>query len=142
RLKEIIMGFIAMLLALALALLIFAMNTGGEEMAMPYSRKAVLSRFLAQSQVKPKSASCSTQKHVCKQNDIRGEVKSRCCKNRCYNVLRDRYNCGSCGRSCSFGRACCNGKCIDVAYNKNNCGNCGVRCRKHQKCRYGMCSYA
>ncbi|GLJ31044.1 hypothetical protein SUGI_0621240 [Cryptomeria japonica] len=143
----------AMARMVAMALIMFAVmisNVGGDmKMVNGYPRKAILSRFLADKGVAPapspypaKSYSCSAHKSVCKQNNIAGEVKSKCCKDRCVNVLTDRYHCGSCDKSCPFGYGCCKGKCVNVAYDKKNCGSCGVVCSKKGKCVYGMCSYA
>ncbi|XP_059078099.1 stigma-specific STIG1-like protein 3 [Cryptomeria japonica] len=126
---------------LIIAVIATIISNAEGEMATPYSRRVLRSRFLTQ-QISAKSVSCSEYKDTCKKNNIAGKNKSMCCENRCYNLLIDRNHCGSCGAACKFGYTCCNGKCVDLAKDKKHCGSCGVSCPKKKKCNYAMCSYA
>lgn len=104
-------------------------------------KEAVISRFLAD---QSKSVYCTHKNGLCRKTipNIKGSVKSICCKHSCVNALTNPSNCGACGKACSFGYACCNGKCTNIAYDRNNCGSCDVTCSNKDKCIYGMCSYA
>jgi hypothetical protein len=52
------------------------------------------------------------------------------------------FNCGRCGKKCSFPKICCEGKCVNPRSNKKHCGKCGNKCESRGSCVYGMCSYA
>lgn len=75
------------------------------------------------------------------------------CGDQCVNVLRDRDNCGGCGRACSSnatgcydgkctcgaGHHLCGLSCVNLQSNENNCGACGHACGSAKKCCNGAC---
>lgn len=65
-----------------------------------------------------------------------------CCKKKCVNVMKDRNNCGRCGKRCKYSEVCCNGWCVNPSWDERHCGSCNHRCKKRSQCRFGMCSYA
>lgn len=127
---------------IAITALIFAVMAAAVTQAEGNADEKVgISRFLA---AQYKTVKCSHVNGICQKESSKSKshVKLICCKQNCVNPLTDRYNCGACGKACSFGYACCKGKCLNTAYDRNNCGSCGVSCSKKNKCIYGMCSYA
>lgn len=128
--------------AIAIAVIILAAVAATVPRAEGNSdQKVVISRFLAD---QSKSVYCTHKNGLCQKTipNVKGSVKSICCKHQCVNALTDRNNCDACAKTCNFGYACCEGKCTNIAYDRNNCGSCGVICSSQDKCRYGMCSYA
>ena len=73
---------------------------------------------------------------------LKGSPGPDCCKNKCVNLLTDAFNCGRCGKKCSYKKICCVGKCVNPMTNEKHCGKCGSKCDKGSSCVYGMCSYA
>ncbi|XP_031284459.1 stigma-specific STIG1-like protein 1 [Pistacia vera] len=71
----------------------------------------------------------------------KGSPGPTCCK-KCVDVLKDRMNCGKCGKKCKFNEICCRGKCVNPSFNKKHCGRCGNRCDKGEFCSFGLCNYA
>ncbi|KAJ1407894.1 Stigma-specific protein Stig1 [Sesbania bispinosa] len=67
---------------------------------------------------------------------------SDCCNNKCVKLSTDGFNCGKCGKKCSYGKICCEGKCVNPRTNEKHCGKCGNKCNTGTSCLYGMCSYA
>lgn len=91
-------------------------------------------RVLAQ---KPRATmTCDRYPRVC------SGVGPDCCNKQCVNVMRDRVNCGMCGKKCKYQEICCKGLCVNTAFDGKNCGNCNNRCKKGSSCLYGMCNYA
>ncbi|GMN75104.1 hypothetical protein TIFTF001_052563 [Ficus carica] len=41
--------------------------------------------------------------------------------------MRDRHNCGKCGKKCKYNQICCNGNCVNPSFNKRHCGGCNNR---------------
>jgi hypothetical protein len=72
------------------------------------------------------------------------------------DFISDDHNCGSCGRSCSFGESCtggscscaagyssCMGQCVSSSSfisDNNNCGSCGHSCSFGESCMGGSCT--
>ncbi|KAK1318843.1 hypothetical protein QJS10_CPB04g01740 [Acorus calamus] len=71
-----------------------------------------------------------------------GSLGPDCCWKRCVDLKNDSFNCGRCGKVCSYTEVCCDGQCVNVLFDKSNCGGCGSTCAEGSYCRYGMCSYA
>ncbi|PIN12757.1 hypothetical protein CDL12_14623 [Handroanthus impetiginosus] len=107
------------------------------ENAEPTSLRGV-SRFLAQ-KTSFRSMKCNNYPRIC---HAKGSPGPDCCKKRCVNVLKDRFNCGKCGHKCKFSEICCKGKCVNPWIDKKHCGGCNNKCKKGSKCMFGMCSYA
>ena len=75
------------------------------------------------------------------------------CGGVCVNVLRDRDNCGACGRTCAKnatgctagrctcikGQHACGTQCVNLDANEANCGACGHACGASKKCCNGSC---
>lgn len=82
---------------------------------------------------------CNKYPRVCR---APGSPGPDCCKKRCVNVMKDRFNCGKCGRKCKYWQTCCRGRCVNVMSDEKHCGGCNNKCKKGSSCTYGMCSYA
>ncbi|MFQ6655284.1 hypothetical protein Gotur_025911 [Gossypium turneri] len=65
-----------------------------------------------------------------------------CCKRKCVNVMKDRFNCGMCGYKYKYSEICCKGQFINASFDKRNCGGYHKKCKKGEFCVYGMCNYA
>ncbi|KAK8543296.1 hypothetical protein V6N13_136181 [Hibiscus sabdariffa] len=98
-----------------------------------------LRRFLAQWNTKP-SLTCDKFPRICRIKN--GSPGPDCCKKKCVNVKKDRFNCGMCGYKCKYGEICCRGQCVNASFDKRNCGGCNNKCRRGEFCVYGMCNYA
>ena len=72
----------------------------------------------------------------------KGSPGPSCCKKKCVDMMRDRHNCGACGRKCKYNQICCNGKCVNPSFNKRHCGGCNKMCSNGDLCVFGLCSYA
>ncbi|PON91929.1 Stigma-specific protein [Trema orientale] len=72
----------------------------------------------------------------------KGSPGPSCCKKKCVDLMRDRHNCGKCGKKCKYNQLCCNGKCVNPSFNKSHCGGCNKRCSNGGLCAFGLCSYA
>ncbi|CAI9756626.1 unnamed protein product [Fraxinus pennsylvanica] len=139
---------LAMVMALAITLSVSAASTQEKSLLdepddeyvkneEPLSSLRGVSRFLAQkSRVK---MTCKNYPRICR---IKGSPGPDCCKKRCVNVAKDRFNCGKCGNKCRFSEICCKGQCVNPWSNKKHCGGCNNKCKKGNKCLFGMCSYA
>lgn len=82
---------------------------------------------------------CDKYPSVCQ---VKGSPGPHCCKKKCVNVLKDKLNCGKCGKKCKYSQMCCKGKCVNVMSSEKHCGRCGNSCEKGSNCTYGLCSYA
>ncbi|KAJ4703947.1 putative Stigma-specific Stig1 family protein [Melia azedarach] len=96
------------------------------------------SRFLA-NRYRPVMPTCDKYPRVCR---LKGSPGPDCCKKKCVNVMKDRFNCGRCGKKCKYSEMCCRGECVNVMFSKKHCGKCNNKCKKGRSCSYGMCSYA
>ncbi|XP_030478594.1 stigma-specific STIG1-like protein 1 [Cannabis sativa] len=72
----------------------------------------------------------------------KGSPGPSCCKKKCVDFVRDRHNCGKCGKKCKYNQICCNGKCVNHSFNKRHCGGCNNKCSNGGFCAFGLCSYA
>ncbi|OVA03411.1 Stigma-specific protein Stig1 [Macleaya cordata] len=72
----------------------------------------------------------------------KGSPGPHCCKKKCVNVLKDRQNCGLCGKKCKYTEICCRGKCVNPSFDKRHCGGCSNRCNGDGFCAFGLCNYA
>ncbi|XVE50699.1 hypothetical protein DITRI_Ditri01bG0184300 [Diplodiscus trichospermus] len=72
----------------------------------------------------------------------RGSPGPQCCKKKYVNILRDRLNCGKCGKKCKYNETCCKGKCVNPSFNRKHCGGCNNRCNNGGLCVFGLCNYA
>lgn len=95
-----------------------------------------IGRVLAQ---RTRATTCDKYPRICRAT---GSPGPDCCRKRCVNVMRDRLNCGRCGKRCKYSEICCKGKCVNPMLDKKNCGGCTNNCKKGSSCLYGMCSYA
>ncbi|KAH7546760.1 hypothetical protein FEM48_Zijuj01G0235600 [Ziziphus jujuba var. spinosa] len=82
---------------------------------------------------------CKTFPRICR---FKGSPGPNCCKKKCANVLKDRSNCGRCGKICKFNEICCNGKCVNPSFNRRHCGGCNNSCGNGSLCAFGLCNYA
>ncbi|GMN36509.1 hypothetical protein TIFTF001_042460 [Ficus carica] len=82
---------------------------------------------------------CNRLPRICR---AKGSPGPTCCKKKCVNVMRDRHNCGKCGKKCKYNKICCNGKCINPSFHKRHCGGCNNRCKNGGLCAFGLCSYS
>ncbi|XVF70722.1 hypothetical protein PTKIN_Ptkin11bG0185400 [Pterospermum kingtungense] len=82
---------------------------------------------------------CKKYPRIC---HARGSPGPQCCKKKCVDILRDRLNCGKCGKKCKYNEICCKGKCVNPSFNSKHCGGCNTRCSNGQFCVFGMCNYA
>ncbi|EXB63291.1 hypothetical protein L484_000953 [Morus notabilis] len=82
---------------------------------------------------------CNRFPRICR---AKGSPGPSCCKKKCVNLLRDRHNCGKCGKKCKYSQICCNGKCVNPSFNKRHCGGCNNRCSSGGLCAFGLCSYS
>ncbi|XP_039028414.1 stigma-specific STIG1-like protein 1 [Hibiscus syriacus] len=98
-----------------------------------------LRQFVAWQNPKP-SMTCDRFPRICRQK--KGSPGQDCCKKKCVNVKKDRFNCGKCGYKCKYGEICCRGQCVNASFDKRNCGGCNNRCKRGEFCVYGMCNYA
>lgn len=97
------------------------------------------SRFLVQQSKAARIMTCDKFPRVCR---LKSSSGPDCCKKKCVNVRRDRFNCGMCGYKCKYTDICCKGKCVNASFEKRHCGGCNNKCKNGQFCAYGMCSYA
>lgn len=125
------------LLAMLMALAITLSATSSSESEEPTSLRGT-SRFHSQKDGRV-VLKCDKYPKICY---IKGSAGPDCCKNKCVNFSTDSFNCGRCGKKCSFGKMCCEGKCVNPRTNKKHCGKCGNKCNTGGSCVYGMCSYA
>ncbi|KAL4269547.1 hypothetical protein GQ457_01G006510 [Hibiscus cannabinus] len=72
----------------------------------------------------------------------RGSPGPQCCKKKCVDILKDRQNCGKCGKKCKYNEICCKGKCVNPSFNAKHCGGCNNRCGNGEFCVLGLCNYA
>ncbi|GMJ05074.1 hypothetical protein like AT1G11925 [Hibiscus trionum] len=72
----------------------------------------------------------------------KGSPGPQCCKKKCVNILKDRQNCGKCGKKCKYNEICCKGKCVNPSFNAKHCGGCNNRCGNGEFCVLGLCNYA
>ncbi|KAL4271191.1 hypothetical protein GQ457_13G002060 [Hibiscus cannabinus] len=84
-------------------------------------------------------ATCNKFPGICR---AKGSPGPQCCKKKCVNVLRDRQNCGKCGKKCKYNETCCKGKCVNPSFNTKHCGGCNNRCGNGEFCVFGLCNYA
>ncbi|KAJ4725136.1 putative Stigma-specific Stig1 family protein [Melia azedarach] len=73
---------------------------------------------------------------------FKGSPGHSCCKKKCVNLLKDRMNCGKCGKKCKYNQICCNGKCVNPSFNGRHCGACNNSCNNGEFCVFGLCNYA
>lgn len=73
---------------------------------------------------------------------FKGSPGSSCCKKKCVDLLKDRMNCGKCGKTCKYNEICCNGKCVNPSFNRRHCGGCNNSCSNGEFCVLGLCNYA
>ncbi|KAG6639047.1 stigma-specific STIG1-like protein 2 [Carya illinoinensis] len=83
---------------------------------------------------------CDKYPKVCGEN--KGSPGPDCCQKRCADLMKDRLNCGECGKKCKYSELCCKGKCVNPMSTKQHCGSCGNNCDKESLCTYGICGYA
>lgn len=95
-------------------------------------------RFLLQKK-RAHRLTCNKFPRVC---HAKGSPGPHCCKKKCVNVLKDRINCGLCGKKCKYGEICCNGKCVNLFFSKKHCGSCNKKCSNGSLCVFGLCNYA
>ncbi|KAG9448116.1 hypothetical protein H6P81_014244 [Aristolochia fimbriata] len=106
-------------------------------------RSAAAGRFAVRKLRKGAHCNAGSNNNVCPGVSVNnGTGLLQCCKTHCRNILRDRNNCGGCGRKCSFGQLCCAGVCTNIAYNVDHCGKCNRKCPLGVRCEYGTCGYA
>ncbi|KAL4273779.1 hypothetical protein GQ457_13G002020 [Hibiscus cannabinus] len=86
-----------------------------------------------------RKATCNKFPGICR---AKGSPGPQCCKKKCVNVLRDRQNCGKCGKKCKYNETCCKGKCVNPSFNTKHCGGCNNRCGNGEFCVFGLCNYA
>ncbi|KAL4272826.1 hypothetical protein GQ457_13G002030 [Hibiscus cannabinus] len=72
----------------------------------------------------------------------KGSPGPACCKKKCVNILKDRQNCGKCGKKCKYNEVCCKGRCVNPSFNTKHCGGCNKRCGNGEFCVFGLCNYA
>ncbi|CAI8590628.1 unnamed protein product [Vicia faba] len=129
--------FLLTLLIMVLAItLTSAISSENEE---PNSNHQETSHFFLSRKQNRVSLTCDKYPKIC---HIKGSAGSDCCNNRCVNFTIDMFNCGRCGKKCSFPKICCDGKCVNPRSNEKHCGKCGNKCDNRGSCVYGMCSYA
>ncbi|KEH36913.1 putative stigma-specific protein Stig1 [Medicago truncatula] len=126
------------LLALLMALAITLSSATSSENEEPNSSLQGTSHFLNRKQYRI-SLTCDKYPKIC---HTKGSAGPDCCNNKCVNFTIDMFNCGRCGKKCSFPKICCEGKCVNPRSNKKHCGKCGNKCESRGSCVYGMCSYA
>jgi len=126
------------LLALLMVLAITLSSATSSVMEEPEFYHQGTSHFLNRKQNRI-SLTCDKYPKIC---HIKGSAGPDCCKNKCVNFTIDMFNCGRCGKKCSFPKICCEGKCVNPRSNKKHCGKCGNKCESRGSCVYGMCSYA
>ncbi|WJX22877.1 hypothetical protein P8452_12143 [Trifolium repens] len=124
---------------LIMALAITLSSATSSEMEEPNSSHQGTSQFFLSRKQNRVSLTCDKYPKVC---NIKGSADPDCCNNKCVNFTRDMFNCGRCGKKCSFPKICCEGKCVNPRSNKKHCGKCGNKCESRGYCVYGMCSYA
>ncbi|GAU23846.1 hypothetical protein TSUD_380080 [Trifolium subterraneum] len=124
---------------LIMALAITLSSATSSEMEEPNSSHQGTSHFFLSRKQNRVSLSCDKYPKVCR---INGSAGPDCCNNKCVNFTRDMFNCGRCGKKCSFPKICCEGKCVNPRSNKKHCGKCGNKCESRGSCVYGLCSYA
>ncbi|CAI8590620.1 unnamed protein product [Vicia faba] len=127
------------LLAYLMALAITPSLATSYEMEEPNSNLQRTTHFFHSRKQNRVSLTCDKNPKVC---HIKGSAGSDCCKNKCVNFTIDVFNCGRCGKKCSFPKICCEGKCVNPRSNEKHCGKCGNKCDNRGSCVYGMCSYA
>ncbi|AES67904.1 STIG1-like protein [Medicago truncatula] len=125
---------VTLLMALGAITLSSATSSKNEE---PNSLQGT-SHFLSRKQNRI-SVSCNKYPKIC---NIKGSPGPNCCNNNCVNFSIDMFNCGRCGKKCSFPKICCEGKCVNPRSNEKHCGKCGNKCDNRGSCVYGMCRYA
>lgn len=95
-------------------------------------------RFLAQRPVQALST-CNVYSKLCRAKDSPGPD---CCNKQCVNLMRDKLNCGKCGKKCKYSEMCCQGDCVKPSSDERHCGRCNKKCSNGSSCEYGICSYA
>ncbi|KAK2394196.1 hypothetical protein QL285_056054 [Trifolium repens] len=128
-----LLSFLIMALAITLS------SATSSEMEEPNSSHQGTSHFFLSRKQNRVSLTCDKYPKVCL---VKGSAGPDCCNNKCVNFTRDMFNCGRCGKKCSFPKICCEGKCVNPRSNKKHCGKCGNKCESRGSCVYGMCSYA
>ncbi|OVA20455.1 Stigma-specific protein Stig1 [Macleaya cordata] len=103
-----------------------------------FSLRRLITHFRAHKMHKHKMT-CKKYPTICQ---AKGSPGPHCCKNKCVNVLKDRQNCGMCGKKCKHTDICCGGKCINPSFDKRHCGGCNNRCNADGFCTFGLCNYA
>ncbi|PON62714.1 Stigma-specific protein [Parasponia andersonii] len=96
-------------------------------------------RFFSRKKRTHRRPTCKKFPRIC---HAKGSPGPSCCKKKCVDLLRDRHNCGKCGKKCKYNRICCNGKCVNPSFNKKHCGGCNNRCSNGGLCAFGLCNYA
>ncbi|KAK2394189.1 hypothetical protein QL285_056047 [Trifolium repens] len=124
---------------LIMALAITLSSATSSEMEEPNSSHQGTSKFFLSRKQNRVSLTCDKYPKVCL---VKGSAGPDCCNKKCVNFTRDMFNCGRCGKKCSFPKICCEGKCVNPRSNKKHCGKCGNKCDNRGSCVYGMCSYA
>uniref|UniRef100_A0A2C9W761 Stigma-specific STIG1-like protein 1 n=1 Tax=Manihot esculenta TaxID=3983 RepID=A0A2C9W761_MANES len=105
-----------------------------------FSAEHRFGRILIQRKRKARARmSCKKFPRIC---HAKGSPGPYCCKKKCVNVLRDRFNCGACGKKCKYNQICCNGKCVNPSFNRRHCGGCNNKCKNGSFCAFGLCNYA
>ncbi|KAK8659199.1 hypothetical protein V6N13_029409 [Hibiscus sabdariffa] len=134
--------FLVLAMVMALAAITISATTSKTSHLPPADRQMATSfrgagRFLGQ---KPRPVfTCDRRPEICK---MRGSPGPFCCNKICVDVETDKFNCGKCGKKCSYSKICCEGKCVSPLSNHKHCGRCNHHCGKGKSCVYGMCSYA
>ncbi|OMO64776.1 Stigma-specific protein Stig1 [Corchorus olitorius] len=114
-------------------------NIQSSELIQEYSTSLRgVSHFLAEQNLKA-NLKCDKFPRICR---LKNSPGPDCCKKKCVNVKKDRFNCGMCGYKCKYTEICCKGQCVNPSFDKRNCGGCNKKCKKGQFCAYGMCNYA
>ncbi|KAJ9136379.1 hypothetical protein P3X46_033464 [Hevea brasiliensis] len=117
-------------------LLVNIENSTTNELPSP-ARSLEPGRFLASKP--PPAMTCDKYPRVCR---AKGSAGPDCCKKQCVDVMKDKLNCGKCGKKCKYSEICCQGRCVNPSNDEKNCGKCNNRCKKGSSCVYGLCSYA
>ncbi|KAE8677186.1 hypothetical protein F3Y22_tig00111542pilonHSYRG00103 [Hibiscus syriacus] len=135
------MKSLTILFAISAAVAILAATIRADFDEEPHVRtnQAPLRRFLAWRYPKH-GMTCDRFPRICRRE--KGSPGPDCCRKKCVNVKKDRFNCGMCGYKCKYGEICCRGQCVNASFDKRNCGGCNNKCKRGELCVYGMCNYA